>query len=72
MSLNSILCCWSGYSTHSVLLLCSHLNAFDGLVDRLEQGSVLWVLIALLICEHVGQRIHVCVKILLSDGLLLW
>lgn len=67
-------CRLSGYATHSVfqsMLLGSHLDAFDGLVDGLEQGSVLWVLIALFIGEHVGQCVHIGVKVLFGDWLLL-
>lgn len=57
----------------TVSFSCSHLDTFDGLVDGLQQSSVFWVLIALFISKHVGQRVHVGVKVLLGDWLLhLW
>lgn len=50
---------------------CLHLNAFDSLVDGLEQGSVCRVLIALFVAEHVGQSVHVGIEVLFINGLLL-
>lgn len=50
---------------------CLHLNAFDGLVDGFEQGSVRRVLVALFVTEHVGQSVHIGIKVLFTDGLLL-
>lgn len=50
---------------------CLHLDAFDGLVDGFEQGSVRRVLIALFVAEHVGQSVHIGIEVLFTDGLLL-
>lgn len=49
----------------------SHLNALHCLVDGLEQSPVLRVLVAVLVSEHVGQCVHVAIKGLLRQWLLL-
>lgn len=47
-----------------------NLDALDGLLDALQQVLVLWVLVALLVGVHVSQRVHVRIKVLLTNGLL--
>lgn len=49
----------------------SHLDALHRLVDGLEQSPVLWVLVAVFIGKHVGQRFHVAVEVLLWQRILL-
>lgn len=43
----------------------SHLDALHRLVDGLEQGPVLRVLVAVFIGKHVGEGFHVGVEVLL-------
>lgn len=52
--------------------LRSHLDAFHCLVDGLQQGLVLRVLVAVFIGVHVSQSTHIIFKILLCDWFLLW
>lgn len=52
--------------------LRSHLYAFHCLVDGLQQGLVLRVLVAVFIGVHVSQCTHIVFKILLCDWFLLW
>lgn len=43
----------------------SHLDALHRLVDGLQQSPVLRVLVAVFVGKHVGQGVHVAVKVLL-------
>lgn len=47
-----------------------HLDALDGLLDALQQVLVLRVLVALLVGVHVCQRVHIGIKVLLTNWLL--
>lgn len=49
----------------------SHLDALHGLVDGLQESSVLGVLVAVFVGEHAGESVYVAVEVLLGQGLLL-
>lgn len=49
----------------------SHFNSLHSLIDGLQQGPVLWVLVAVFVRKHVGQGVHIAVKVLLGQRLLL-
>lgn len=49
----------------------SHLDALHCLVDGLQQGSVLRVLVAVFVGEHAGESVYVAVEVLLRQRLLL-
>lgn len=47
-----------------------HLDALDSLLDAFQQVLVLRVLVALLVGVHVCQRVHIGIKVLLTNWLL--
>lgn len=53
-------CCYSRLSFQPL-----HLNALHRLVDGLQQSPVLRVLVTVFVSKHVGQGIHITVKVLL-------
>lgn len=49
----------------------SHLDALHRLVDGLQQGPVLRVLVAVFVGEHVSESLNVRIKVLLRHRFLL-
>lgn len=48
-----------------VLQFLLHLDALYCLIDGLQQSPVLGVLVAVFVGKHVGQGVHIAVKVLL-------
>lgn len=48
----------------------SDLNSSHSLLYIFQEGFIFWALITILICIHVRQSSHVCIKILFIDWVL--
>lgn len=55
---------------HTSLSSWSDLNSSHSLLYIFQEGFIFWALITILICIHVRQSSHVCIKILFIDWVL--